>query len=115
MEVCGSCGEAFAITPRTKVLLCLKCRSYIKRRDFKLKALKEKGGKCIICSYNKYEGALSFHHYKKDSNKKTIKSFNISSAQNKPWDQVQEELQHVVVLCCNCHAEVHADISEIPV
>lgn len=35
-----------------------------RRRKIKLLAIEYKGGKCQICGYNKYVGALDMHHIK---------------------------------------------------
>jgi hypothetical protein len=65
-----------------------------------------KGGKCEKCGYDKFTGALDFHHTdpsKKDfiiSKKKSV-SFN---------DCMRAELDKCVLLCANCHRERHAGI-----
>ena len=33
-----------------------------KRRRIKLESIAYKGGKCVICGYNKFYGAMDFHH-----------------------------------------------------
>ena len=33
-----------------------------RRRKFKQKAVEYKGGKCVVCGYNKCNRALEFHH-----------------------------------------------------
>ena len=44
-----------------------------RRKQLREKAIEYKGGKCMICGYKKYSGALDFHHL----DEKT-KSFGIS-------------------------------------
>ena len=73
-------------------------------------AIEHMGGKCIFCGYNKYEGALGFHH--KDGNQK---SFSISSAGlTRSWKRVENEIEKCVLGCSNCHKELHAGILQLP-
>lgn len=59
--------------------------------------------KCYICGYDKTPNALCFHHI--DS---INKSFNISGTNlEKSISILKEEIEKCVVLCQNCHIEVH--------
>lgn len=79
------------------------------RKKQKIKAVEYKGGKCVICGYNKCYEALHFHHLDP-----TKKDFGISKSGNTfIWDKLKEELDKCVCLCANCHAEVHAGIIEL--
>lgn len=70
--------------------------------NFKSLCVKYKGGECIICGYNKYQGALEFHHMNPDD-----KEFNISHMRKYSFDDlVKYELDKCVLLCANCHREV---------
>lgn len=66
---------------------------------------------CEICGYNKCNNALCFHH-KDDS----IKSFQISKILYKVnslenvKDRIMEELDKCVVLCQNCHQDLHGTL-----
>ena len=69
----------------------------------KEKAIKYKGGKCCLCGYNKYNGALEFHHINPDE-----KDFNISKDGHvRSWERVRGEIDKCVLLCANCHRELH--------
>jgi hypothetical protein len=73
------------------------------RRKSKLKAIEYKGGKCQKCGYNKCPNALVFHHL--DPSKK---DFGISSGGKiKNFEKIKAELDKCVLLCQNCHSEVH--------
>ena len=61
-----------------------------------------KGGKCVKCGYNKYPGALDFHHL--DPSKK---DFAISRRKNCSFEIIKPELDKCVLVCRNCHAELH--------
>ena len=74
-----------------------------KRNSFKERAVKYKGNKCEHCGYSKCLAALEFHH--KDPEKK---EFGISSAnRNRSWKQIKIELKKCLLLCSNCHREIH--------
>ena len=88
---------------------CRKCRVEVvqKRRALiKEKAIQYKGGKCSICGYNKYVGALEFHHLNPNE-----KDFGIGQKGcTRSWEKVREELDKCILVCANCHREIHADI-----
>ena len=69
-----------------------------------------KGGKCVLCGYNKYLGALDFHHLDP-----TQKGFEISTrGLTRSWEKIRKELDKCVLVCANCHRELHAGISQLP-
>ena len=79
------------------------------RQRKKIKAIKYKGGKCIVCKYNKCVRALTFHHLDPEQ-----KDFGISaSGTSKSWEEVKKELDKCVLLCQNCHCEVHEGIIDL--
>lgn len=95
-----------------------KVRTYADRREYlimavarrrkrlRTKAVEYKGGKCINCGYNRCQAALDFHHL--DA---TQKEFGISmDGITRAWERVQKELDKCVLVCSNCHREIHAGI-----
>lgn len=64
------------------------------------KIIKYLGGKCIICSYQKYQGALDIHH--------VFPSIKNRDRLNWVLERDYLELFDCILLCSNCHAEVHA-------
>lgn len=92
---------------------CLKCQTEAtqKRRDkVKVLAVAYKGGKCQCCGYNNYVGALEFHHVNPEE-----KDFGVGSkGYTRSWDTVKKELDKCVLVCSNCHKEIHASIRECP-
>lgn len=73
-----------------------------KRLQLKERAVAFLGGRCVICGYDKCPTAFDFHHL--DS---STKDFTISAKAT--WDDSFEaELRKCVLLCANCHREVHA-------
>lgn len=86
---------------------CMKCRSNVRNQTQKLKAVNYLGGKCAKCSYNKYIGALNFHHIDPEQ-----KSFGIGKNLSLGWDKLKKELDKCQLLCANCHAEHHGGVVE---
>ena len=77
-------------------------------RNVKQRAVEYKGGKCLLCGYSRSPWALVFHHVDPSQ-----KDFSISS-RSVSWDRVKNELDKCVLLCQNCHAEVHHGVSLLP-
>lgn len=69
----------------------------------KLDMIGYKGGECQKCGYNKYYGALTFHHI--DPSKKR---YEWKQMKMLPRRKIREELDKCILLCNNCHAETHA-------
>lgn len=92
---------------------CLKCQTEAtqKRRDkLKVMAVAYKGGVCQCCKYNKYIGALEFHHINPDE-----KDFGISvKGYTRSWENNKKELDKCVLVCSNCHKEIHAGLTLCP-
>ena len=87
----------------------LKKAVSLRRKAIKQKALDYKGNKCIFCQYNKYEGALEFHHIVSST-----KEFGIGQkGHSRSWDKVKDELDKCILVCSNCHKEVHAGLRSI--
>lgn len=66
------------------------------------------GGKCIICGYCKYIGALHFHHLNPKE-----KSYRLSQGHCHSWEDDINESKKCALVCSNCHAEIHAGLKEI--
>jgi len=72
----------------------------------KIKAVQHKGGRCLLCGYNRCLRALHFHHINAFE-----KSFNISSKNS--WTKIEQELDKCVLLCSNCHNEIESGIIDL--
>lgn len=80
-----------------------------RRRKIKAMAIEYKGGKCIGCGYNRYQGALELHHVNPHE-----KIFGIGDkGYTRSWDKVKSEIDKCVLLCANCHREVAAGIMQL--
>ena len=79
-----------------------------KRKRLKQDAVAYKGGKCERCGYDKCIDALEFHHL--DA---TQKDFGISAkGYTRAWSKVKEELDKCVMVCANCHREIHNELKQ---
>lgn len=122
MKVCESCNEKFNILVKGSGghnrRYCYECfpeglnkreRSDLRNALLRKKANdeKEKIG-CKLCGYNKCGYALDWHHHNDD------KSYEPSNLLKRSWKAYQDEISKCVLLCSNCHREVHAGVTEIP-
>ncbi len=79
-----------------------------RRRKIKLMAIDYKGGKCVVCGYKKYPGALDLHHV----NGK--KGFGIGEkGYTRSWEAIKKELDKCILVCSNCHREIEAGITQL--
>jgi hypothetical protein len=88
---------------------CKKCavNSVMDRRArMKTKAIEYKGGKCEKCGYDKCERALAFHHLDPNEKEYSLSRPSIS------WEKMKKELDKCILVCCNCHMEIHDDIEQ---
>jgi 5-methylcytosine-specific restriction endonuclease McrA len=80
-----------------------------RRRAVKSRAVEYKGGKCEVCGYDKYAGALELHHIDPKQ-----KEFSIGqSGHSRAWSRVQQELDKCILVCANCHREIEAGIISV--
>ena len=98
-------------------------RTYADRAEYIIKAVSKRrkklremslefsGGKCQICGYNKCTRALNFHH--KDPKQK---DFGLSErGLTRSWEKIEKEIKKCVLVCANCHMEIHEGITQLPV
>ena len=118
---CVVCGEPLK-GKQTKF-----CSSACKNRDLqsyeaqkrrglvrKLGIVRTAGGRCTICGYSKNLAALVFHHT--DSTEKDFK-LDMRSLSNRKLEPVLKEINKCILVCANCHAELHnphLDLDSLP-
>lgn len=99
----------FVYRPQDDRWRCKKCtvEAVQKRRDkIKELAVQYKGGKCELCGYNKCVAALDFHHLDPAE-----KDFGIGAkGYTRSWSRVKQELDKCIMVCSNCHREIHAGL-----
>jgi len=110
--VCKECGKKYTYSKKKGHTLsyCNTCKTRLSRKKLKLKAIKYKGGECKLCGYRKNPTSLSFHHI--DSSKKEAEISRLIMSV-KCWNTIKKELDKCVLLCANCHLEVHAGVTEL--
>lgn len=103
--VCKICGRTVAKGKHSgnKGKICNSCRKRYHQVKIKTLAIEYKGGKCEICGYDKNRNALEFHHLNP-----TEKEFDISPAFNKSWESIKPEIDKCILVCANCHREIHS-------
>lgn len=98
--------------PSSGCYRCNRCASEAvtkRRKKMKSIALQMLGGQCSLCGYNRFTGALEFHHLDP-----TTKKFNISGiGQTYSLTRIQEEVKKCALLCSNCHKEVEAGVTQL--
>jgi 5-methylcytosine-specific restriction endonuclease McrA len=91
---------------------CMKCRGEdvsAWRRRAKKRLVDEAGGRCQLCGYDRYMGALQFHHVDPSA-----KSFPLSMRGcTRSIAELRAEAAKCQLLCANCHAEVEAGLTEV--
>ncbi len=88
---------------------CKPCNNkitYEKQLLRKIECIKYKGGKCSVCNYDKYIGALDFHHVDPSQ-----KEFTISELRSYSLENIKTELDKCILICKNCHAELHHNLN----
>ena len=80
------------------------------------KATKERmvaamGGKCQCCGYDHCTDSMDFHHI--DPAQKEL-SFGKVTANPRAWPVLVNELRKCILVCRNCHGEIHAGVRTLP-
>lgn len=108
--ICDRCHEAYTYHRGKGITtkLCSGCYGTVRHIELKERAISYLGGKCKICGYCKCRQGMVFHHTDPE-----IKEFDIAGT-NRSWARLVKELDKCVLLCNNCHVEVHAGVAELP-
>ena len=112
---CLTCGETapdkfYVLRGYARKEQCKNCFNEAQKskwKNNKLKAIELKGGKCQHCGYDKYHGALEFHHIDP-----TVKESNWDKKWSRSWKTIAESIDRTILLCANCHREEHERIRQ---
>jgi 5-methylcytosine-specific restriction endonuclease McrA len=77
-------------------------RNKVMRLLRKYNLIKKAGGKCVICGYKKNLAGLAFHHINEKGARLSgnyLIGMSVKGA--------EEELNRCVLVCHNCHSEIH--------
>lgn len=95
-------GKIYKLQPHIR-----KRNNRYKKRRFRNFINEQKqllGCKCMKCGYNKCSSAIDFHHKNPDE-----KEFSVSQPCYSK-ERILKEIQKCVLVCSNCHAELHAGL-----
>lgn len=104
--ICKTCKKTYQGVSRN--LECSTCRNRESRQKRKEKSYAILGGKCKVCGYNKCIEAFDIHHTNEDN-----KTLTFASSWGLSWEKLEKELDQCMLLCSNCHRELHAGLINI--
>ena len=105
---CRICKKNYQGGHRQSKGICSSCRVSESRRNKKTELIDYKGGKCVICNYDKCQQVLQFHH--KNPNEK---EFALANASTLDLEKLKIEVDKCILVCANCHGEIHAGLINI--
>jgi hypothetical protein len=114
MIKCTCCGEEkdktefYSKGPKRTYKECKTCfkkRMVIRTREQAEFIYSIVGSCCSVCGYNKCDAALELHHLDPK-----LKEFQISKSRSYSKEKILSEIKKCVLLCSNCHREVHAGL-----
>jgi|GEM_PF-2320690 hypothetical protein len=91
---------------------CKKCEYVYSRRyleNVKLRAIKYGGGECQKCGYDTCWRALHFHHINPEEKEFAIFESRAGRKRVRNWEKLKLEINKCILLCSNCHTELHAN------
>jgi transposase len=110
---CNRHGETAFVREGRGYYRCKRCRveATVRRRHrVKRMLVEEAGGQCILFGYSRCVRALEFHHLDPET-----KQFELGyRGCTRSLESLRAEASKCVLLCSNCHAEVEAGISAVP-
>lgn len=115
-HICPKCNKKFFMKKNaTTRKFCYDCMPETGhsgaqyRKFYKQWGVEYKGNKCQCCGYNNCLDALEFHHLNPNE-----KDFNILDRNlTYDWEKIKNELDKCILVCANCHREIHAGIKQI--
>ncbi len=118
-KVCTRCGFALDIAtdfykkpggkPHAYCKRCYNVKTVERQNKLKAAAVIYLGGRCLICGYSKYSGALDFHHLDPFQKDVTIGAFR-----GRSLARIKNEWDKCILVCVNCHREIHAGLTRVP-
>lgn len=115
MKVCAECNKEKELSEFRLVSnkyyrnTCKKCEQELNQIQSKptkeyIDSFKKE---CSICGYNKCKVALEFHHINRED-----KKFELTRLRTRKWTEnakrtIDEEMKKCIVVCSNCHTELH--------
>ena len=110
---CPQHGDADFVLEGRGYYRCTACRQERvtqRRREVKATLVAEAGGRCAVCGYDRCIRALQFHHLEPSNKRHTV----CNDGRMIAIAALRAEAQKCLVLCANCHAEVEAGATMLP-
>jgi transposase len=110
---CTRHGETEFILEGRGYYRCKRCRAEQvtrHRRRVKQTLVREAGGQCALCGYDRSLRALEFHHLDPSEKRLLISSQGVTLS----LEALRQESRKCVLLCSNCHAEVEDGARVVP-
>ena len=109
-RTCRCCGGSYIYDRKKghRTDICGNCKCNERNLKNKDRAIAYKGGKCVSCGYDKCRRSLHFHHVILEN-----KKFSIGTNSYRRWDTMKQELDKCILVCGNCHGELHDGIQRI--
>jgi hypothetical protein len=63
---------------------------------------------CEICGYDRCKSSLDFHHTDPSQKEYSISDFTVKAFNERNREKALNEIKKCIVLCANCHRELHA-------
>ncbi|MDQ6836092.1 MAG: helix-turn-helix domain-containing protein [Actinomycetota bacterium] len=107
--VCSHHGPVQFILEGRGYYRCKRCRQErVARRRRAVKALlvANAGGACCVCGYDRYLGALQFHHLDPKQKRLELNTNGLALS----IVTAQAEARKCALLCSNCHAELEGGV-----
>jgi transposase len=111
--VCPTHGRTDHVLSGDGYYRCRKCRVETvvrRRRKVKETLVAEAGGRCVLCGYDRYVGALAFHHINPADKRLSLGGGGVTLA----IEVLRDEARKCILLCSNCHAEVEGGVVAVP-
>lgn len=77
-------------------------RNRVMRLSRKFNLINKAGGACVVCGYKKNIAGLAFHHINEKGT-----SLTGTNLLQMTLNGAEEELNRCVLVCHNCHSEIH--------
>ena len=109
---CPHHGETKFILEGRGSYRCKRCRIervVAHRRSVKARLVAEAGGRCAVCGYDRFLGALEFHHLD-PAQKRLGLSYRGNAL---AISTLRAEAAKCALLCSNCHAEVEGGVTRL--
>ena len=105
MRICEYCGNRYAEKAKHQRF----CRTECGELNIQRTAHAVQKDRCKICGYDKYYGALEWHHMVPSEK---LFELALNTARTYTLAEILAEKRKCIIVCSNCHREIHAGLLE---